>query len=387
MDGGLSSPGFPRFYAAALAVGGIVVLALSALHLDHERRKVLERWESRLTATTEALEESVGSWVGDRRADAEVLAANPLIAVALSPAARSSPQELVPLLDRVAAAYGYNEIHVFGAAGIVVAHAGGAASPGQRVSDLAREVMRSGRARIDLSGEGEAANVFTVVAPVRSASGAAGAVALTMAPAKELFRLLSVASARFLSGRIFLVWRETAGPASLSVPALSPGQQRHLPDALAQTALRGQVTVGPFADGRGTAVLGATRAIRDTGWGLVRLIDQDEALAGFHAFARMEVLVVVLALLAFAVVVANLWQSQRTQLLEAGVRHQRNLLAANERLRLVLAQVPAILWTTDRELRFTSTTGAGLGSLQRGENQFLGSKLGIGWQATRMGPR
>jgi two-component system, cell cycle sensor histidine kinase and response regulator CckA len=41
-------------------------------------------------------------------------------------------------------------------------------------------------------------------------------------------------------------------------------------------------------------------------------------------------------------------------------RAQDALRASEERLRLILAQVPALIWTTDAELRFTSSAGRGL---------------------------
>ncbi|MGH7213460.1 MAG: PAS domain-containing protein, partial [Tepidisphaeraceae bacterium] len=47
----------------------------------------------------------------------------------------------------------------------------------------------------------------------------------------------------------------------------------------------------------------------------------------------------------------------------------------DERLRLVLGQMPAILWTTDLEMRFTSSTGAGLTKLGLVPNQVVGQSL------------
>ena len=44
-------------------------------------------------------------------------------------------------------------------------------------------------------------------------------------------------------------------------------------------------------------------------------------------------------------------------------------------LRLVMEQMPAVLWTTDRELRFTSSTGAGLKGLRLLPGKSLGTPL------------
>ncbi len=57
-------------------------------------------------------------------------------------------------------------------------------------------------------------------------------------------------------------------------------------------------------------------------------------------------------------------------------RRVQELLAEREaRLRLVLEQVPAILWTTDRELRFTSSSGAGLKDLGMDSQTLLGKSV------------
>jgi PAS domain S-box-containing protein len=45
------------------------------------------------------------------------------------------------------------------------------------------------------------------------------------------------------------------------------------------------------------------------------------------------------------------------------------------RLRLLFEQVPVLLWTTDRRLRFTSCSGAGLAELQRNAGEIVGSTL------------
>jgi PAS domain S-box-containing protein len=51
------------------------------------------------------------------------------------------------------------------------------------------------------------------------------------------------------------------------------------------------------------------------------------------------------------------------------------LQASEERLRLTTTQVPAVLWTTDTELKFTSSTGAGLKVLGLKTNQVVGMTM------------
>ncbi|GIV10282.1 MAG: hypothetical protein KatS3mg019_2373 [Fimbriimonadales bacterium] len=54
---------------------------------------------------------------------------------------------------------------------------------------------------------------------------------------------------------------------------------------------------------------------------------------------------------------------------------------SEQRLRLILSQLPAIMWTVDRELRFTSSLGAGLSALGLTENEIVGTILTDYFQA------
>ncbi len=60
-----------------------------------------------------------------------------------------------------------------------------------------------------------------------------------------------------------------------------------------------------------------------------------------------------------------------TDLLEA----ERLIREADDRLRLIVSQIPAILWTTDRSLKFTSSMGAGLEALGLESDQVVGMSL------------
>ncbi|UCH84000.1 MAG: PAS domain-containing protein, partial [Candidatus Latescibacterota bacterium] len=60
-----------------------------------------------------------------------------------------------------------------------------------------------------------------------------------------------------------------------------------------------------------------------------------------------------------------------TDLMEA----ERELRDRDARLRLMVKQVPAIIWTTDNELRFTSSVGAGLDALNLDPDEVVGKTL------------
>ena len=56
-------------------------------------------------------------------------------------------------------------------------------------------------------------------------------------------------------------------------------------------------------------------------------------------------------------------------------RAEDALRQSEARLRVAIQQVPAVLWTTDEELRFTSSLGAGLSALGLAPNQLVGLSL------------
>lgn len=56
-------------------------------------------------------------------------------------------------------------------------------------------------------------------------------------------------------------------------------------------------------------------------------------------------------------------------------RMQADLLASEQRLRVLSEQLPAILWTTDGDLRITSARGRGMGSLGLREREVIGQTV------------
>lgn len=57
------------------------------------------------------------------------------------------------------------------------------------------------------------------------------------------------------------------------------------------------------------------------------------------------------------------------------MRAERSLREQDARLRLMVSQLPAVVWTIDRELRFTSSAGAGLAALNLQPGQAVGKTL------------
>jgi PAS domain-containing protein len=51
-------------------------------------------------------------------------------------------------------------------------------------------------------------------------------------------------------------------------------------------------------------------------------------------------------------------------------------IQSGDSLRIVVEQIPAVFWTTDANLVFTSSLGTGLDRLGLGPNQLVGTRLG-----------
>ncbi|HEY6466697.1 MAG TPA: PAS domain S-box protein, partial [Candidatus Acidoferrales bacterium] len=56
-------------------------------------------------------------------------------------------------------------------------------------------------------------------------------------------------------------------------------------------------------------------------------------------------------------------------------RSEERLHSSDARLRVLIEQLPAVLWTVDRDMRFTSAVGAGLARLGLKPNELVGTKL------------
>lgn len=56
-------------------------------------------------------------------------------------------------------------------------------------------------------------------------------------------------------------------------------------------------------------------------------------------------------------------------------RSEQRLHSSDTRLRLLIEQLPAVLWTVDKDMRFTSALGAGLARLSLKPNELVGMKL------------
>src|ERR1700687_1645245 len=108
---------FPWAYLAAFLFGTALISTFIWYQIENERHAVLANWQARVTAIAEGRARLVSDWFNARHADADVLASSPAVRALLLEGGRGgdSRSQIVPQLDRVAAAYGYAGISLMDA--------------------------------------------------------------------------------------------------------------------------------------------------------------------------------------------------------------------------------------------------------------------------------
>jgi PAS domain S-box-containing protein len=341
-----------RLYVAALLVTFTLIAGAVWWIIKHERSRTLAYWEMRENAAADVMNDRVSDWLTNWCADAQVLAASPSIRGALTnlPGGQTDlrpwfRQQITPYLARAAAAYGVRGIYVLNPTGQVIAQSAEAPAFDAAASAVAQTVIRERRLQVDLVGDVPELGRLIITVPIIAVSDPAtvqsepsheviGVVTQLLAPTETLFPLLAGERLPSRTGEALLVRREGDEVVFINPLRHRPANSRQLRIPLdtsplpARLALRGEKRFGEFTDYRGVLVFAATRRIGLTNWGLVHKIDQAEALADFHAVARLEAVVAGLIMLTLAALLGSQWQHQRTQVL-------REMIAASEaRLRL-----------------------------------------------------
>src|SRR6266700_6135673 len=142
----------PWAYLAAFFLGTALVSTFIWYQIETERQVVLANWQARVTAIAEGRAKLVSDWFDARHADADVLAASPAVRALMFDSGRAGDvrTQIVPQLDRVAAAYGYAGITLMDTQGRVLARSTGAADLGRDSSEAAVLAANTRKMRVDL---------------------------------------------------------------------------------------------------------------------------------------------------------------------------------------------------------------------------------------------
>jgi signal transduction histidine kinase len=136
------------------------------------------------------------------------------------------------------------------------------------------------------------------------------------------------------------------------------------------------LTVVAFVAYRSGVRVGMLSAAIVTLYGLYFLAPARHQLP-FTSSAALQMALLAIAAFVIALLMGMLRRSARSS--------ERQLRASEAKLRLILGQLPAHLWTTDRELCVTSVMGTGLARTQLDTQRFVGQPLSKIVQAGKIG--
>jgi PAS domain S-box-containing protein len=390
--------GVSRRLLAVFLVGAGLIASVTAYLIHRNYRNEMSYWQLRQTAIAEDRAEAISIWLSERRADVEVLAALPSVHVLLdSPSGAGSAvfrRQLSALFHRFRTVYGYSGISLLDAESRPIllstdgdsslADAGGAASE-EDLSGAPDGFL------IHVTGDSPPSSLLHFHMPVRAAPSVApeagltppvkGALLLEM-PMRTLFATLAWTPLPSRTGETLLVRRE-----GNEIVYLTPLRDPHFgsrgffrrnldsPRLPASHALQVGATFGEFEDYRGVPVLAATERIAQTGWGLVRKIDRQEALESFYGSALLEGLVGGLLIVLLGVSLRTYGRGQHTRVLEARVEKQQEILKLKEYSQEIVDSVPAGLLVVSPDLHILSTNPAFLQSFGLRPEEVVGRRL------------
>lgn len=262
------------FLLVSMAPLGIVSLFSARTAYQVVASIVTNQLENLATEKQDLLER----WIGERRADVEVVAGSSLVR-------EMDPAQLAPHLELVRRQYRvYRRFIVARADGQVVYDSDGPAEARCDGQPWHRRAMAGESYMSDVSLEPDGRqSIFRLSAPVREPGGPIeGVVCATVNTEAILGRVLNVSLGE--TGECYLVDRTGTFLAHKE-------PRRILRENIARsesfTNIFGGSRVGPiYTDYRGIAVLGASRAIGGTPWYLVVEQDRDEAFAQADALMR-----------------------------------------------------------------------------------------------------
>jgi len=380
---------FPWGYLAAFLFGTALISMFIWYQIENERQTVLANWQARVTAIAEGRARLVSDWFDARHADADVLASSPAVRALMLDGGRGGDvrTQIVPQLDRVAAAYGYAAITLLDVQGRVLARSTGASELGRDSSESAVLAARTRTMRVDLFQE-PARKLLLMSVPVFAEGGSdasrpvMGVVALAMKPEARLFPLLTDETVPTKTGETLLF--RTDGPKPIYISPLKGDSagwsavDRSLETLvpLAKRAAEGHNTFGEIFDYRAAPVFAETRWIAPAGWGLVLKVDREEALADFYQAGKLAGFGAAFLTLALGGLLLSLWrQSQRASLLRDQMKQERAIFNLKGYAEKIVASVPSGLLLLSADLRVLSANRSFLESFFMRRDEVLGRGL------------
>jgi PAS domain S-box-containing protein len=380
---------FPWGYLSAFLFGTALISTFIWFQIESERQTVLANWQARVTAIADGRAHLVSDWFTGRRADADVLASSPAVRLLMLDGGRGGEvrSQIVPQLDRVAAAYGYAGISLMDVQGRLLARSTGAAELGRESGEAAVAAGRTRTMRVDLLEE-PGHKLLLMSVPVYAEGGAEsgrsamGVIELMMRPETRLFPLLTDETVPTKTGETLLFRVDGPKPSYISpLRGDSAGwsavdRSLETLEPLAKRAADGRNTFGEMFDYRAVPVFAATRWIAPAGWGLVLKVDREEALADFYQAGKLAGFGAAFLTLALGALLLSLWrQGQRAALLRDQMKQERAIFNLKGYAEKIVASVPSGLLLLSADLRVLSANRSFLESFFLRRDEALGRGL------------
>lgn len=262
----------------------------------YEQNVVLQRTsiERELSAVADLKVSELLKWREERLGDAALLYGNPVFADLVrraldSPRDAQARDQIHIWLRQIRAAYGYIDIHLIDAQGVVLLSVP-SISPNDEELETARQALRSGKVSLDdihHDEPGDAPHLSLLVPILNGAAGSRplGLVMLEIDAGKDLYPLIERWPTQSPSAETLLVRRD--GDDVLYLNNLRYRKNTALTlrypltriEKPAVKAVLGQEGIVEGTDYRGMPVIAATRKVPGTSWFLVTRMDKDEFLA------------------------------------------------------------------------------------------------------------
>jgi PAS domain S-box-containing protein len=367
----------------AIAIAGALSYAGSAVDLRRDR-------ERELAAIAALKVDELGRWRQERLIDANAIAADPSVLVALGDGGPTPPRvvrEIEAWLEVLRGVGEYSAVAILEADGRVRFRAGELApGPGPtppEVVALVRRALDERRAvvsELHPPGRQDAVDV-TVVSPISVNGQARQVVLLRVDPYRRLFRMVQSWPTPSPTAETLLVRAEGERAVVVNEPRHGGSDPGRLPapftradDPVARAAL-GPPGVFDLVDHRGVRVLAAVEPVPETAWRLVATLDADEALAPL-ASQRAWVLAGVLALIAAAGAGATVWWRAQVAAFErARLRAETERITLARRLEQLTKYTRDMVFVADDRHRLLEVNDRALALLGYAREALIGQPV------------
>ncbi|MCX6560909.1 MAG: ATP-binding protein [Candidatus Aminicenantes bacterium] len=355
------------FFAFLLLAAGI---AAAGIYFFQGQKHRLEAGYKRDLAAIAALKShEIEMWRYERLGDAVALSGNPFLAAQAArfianPRLTGLASELGTFLSKLCDVYRYRSAWLLDPDGRVLIRRGGRPDepPGEQALRRAQAIGKTGIAALgdleEAASDGAVhIDVFVPLSPPSPTGPAVGTIVLRSDPADFLYPLIQTWPTPSRSAETLLVRREGQDVLYLNelrhrrntaLHLRMSGGDVNLPAAMAVRGTEGEVE---GMDYRGVPVLSAIRRIPDSPWFLIAKVD----LAEIRAPLRREgFLMASLCLVLIAAAGLGLSWLERRERAEYHRRAEAEIQKRNEVLRGVQESTEALIFSLDRDFRYTS---------------------------------